>query len=146
MKILAKIILIVFIATFSTGCASILSGRSQTITLNTNPPGARCELIREGRVVGTVENTPGAITLDKTKHDMDVVCSKDGFTESKAYAESGTEGATFGNIILGGVVGWAVDSASGADNKYPDVVIVNLVPVTDLPNPEAESPKKKDKK
>ena len=114
---------------FSTGCASILSGTSQTITLNSNPPGARCELVREGRIIGTVENTPGAVTVRKTKHDIDVVCKKQGFTEAKEFAESGTDGSVFGNIILSGVVGWAVDSAAGADNKYPEVFTVNMTPI-----------------
>lgn len=126
MKTFAKKTALLMITLYLTGCATILSGRNQTVTLRTNPPGARCELVREGRVIGTVENTPGAVHLEKTKHDIDVVCKKDGFSESRAYAESGTEGATFGNIILGGVVGWAVDSASGSDNKYPEVVTVNL--------------------
>jgi hypothetical protein len=129
MGIIVRLFSLLIVISLSTGCASILSGNSQTITLSTNPPGARCEVVREGRIIGTVENTPGAITIDKTKHDMDITCKKDGFTDAKGFAESGTEGATFGNILLGGGIGWAIDSAAGADNKYPDVVTVNLVPV-----------------
>jgi hypothetical protein len=125
---------LVALVVMCTGCSSILAGTSQTITINTNPPGARCELTREGRIIGTVENTPGAVTLKKTKHDIDVVCKKEGFTDTKEFAESGTEGATFGNILLGGAIGWAIDSAAGADNKYPEVVTVNLVPASGVPN------------
>lgn len=125
-----RIIVMAAVACGSTGCATILAGKSQTVTVATNPPGARCELIREGRVIGTVENTPGAVTLMKTKHDIDVICRKDGFTDGKGFGESGTEGATFGNIILGGLIGWGVDSAVGADNKYPEVMTVNLVPAS----------------
>jgi hypothetical protein len=121
-------LVLVVIFTLS-GCASILSGTTQTITLNTNPPGARCELVREGRVVGVVENTPGAVTLKKTKHDMDVVCKKAGYADSKEFAKSGTAGATFGNIILGGGIGWAIDSAAGADNFYPEVITLTLLPL-----------------
>jgi hypothetical protein len=117
----------------STGCATILAGKSQTVTVNTNPPGARCELFREGRVIGTVDNTPGAVTLLKTKHDIDVLCRKDGFTDSKGFADSGIEGATFGNILLGGLIGWGIDSAVGADNKYPEVLNVNLVAMNSEP-------------
>lgn len=40
-------------------------------------------------------------------------------------------GATFGNIVLGGGIGWAIDSASGADNKYTSPVNITLVPVKD---------------
>jgi len=36
----------------------------------------------------------------------------------------------FGNIVLGGGIGWAIDSASGADNKYDGVVNVTLVPAS----------------
>jgi hypothetical protein len=123
-----RLFIVSFVVCSATGCATILAGSSQTVTVATNPPGARCELLREGRVIGTVENTPGAITLKKTKHDIDVVCRKDGFTDAKGFGESGTEGATFGNIVLGGLIGWGVDSAVGADNKYPEVMTVNLVP------------------
>ena len=125
-----RFMVMAIVACGSTGCATILAGKSQTVTVATNPSGARCELIREGRVIGTVENTPGAVTLMKTKHDIDVICRKDGFTDGKGFGESGTEGATFGNIILGGLIGWGVDSAVGADNKYPEVMTVNLVPAS----------------
>jgi hypothetical protein len=128
-----RIAIFAFIAIETTGCATILAGRSQTVTVTTAPSGARCELIREGRVIGSVDNTPGAVTLEKTKHDIDVVCRKDGFTDSKGFADSGIEGATFGNIILGGLIGWGIDSAVGADNKYPEVFNVNLVPA--IPEP-----------
>jgi len=32
------------------------------------------------------------------------------------------------NIILGGGIGWAIDSASGADNKYESPITITLVP------------------
>lgn len=132
-----RIVILMLIAVIPTGCATILAGKTQTVALNTNPPGARCELIREGRVIGTVESTPGAVMLHKTKHDIDVECRKDGHINSKGFAESGTEGATYGNIILGGLIGWGIDSAVGADNKYPEVITVNLVPLVSSPSPVA---------
>ena len=97
------------------------------MTIDSNPSGARCELVRQGRVVGSVDSTPGAVMLEKTKHDIDVVCRKGGYAESKAFADSGSDSAVFGNIILGGPIGWGIDSIVGADNRYPDVVTVNLV-------------------
>ena len=48
----------VTVALALTGCASIISGTSQTITINSNPPGAQCNLLREGLVIGSV-TTPG---------------------------------------------------------------------------------------
>lgn len=138
-KTICKAIILLTLISVSTGCATILSGRSQTITLNSNPPGARCELVREGRIIGTVEKTPGAVTLDKTKHDIDVLCKKDGYVDAKEFANSGLEGSVFGNILLGGGIGWAIDSAAGTDNHYPDVVTVNLVPVELPPSPSKKA-------
>jgi hypothetical protein len=76
--------------------------------------------------VGVVPETPGEVRVRKAKHDIDVSCTKSGFVESKYYAESGTEGYTLGNLILGGPIAWGVDSIIGADNKYPSRVTVNL--------------------
>lgn len=114
------------------GCSTIIEGSSQTITLNSNPSGARCTLERNGLAIGNVE-TPGGIVVEKTKDNITVVCSKDGYQTSTHILKSGVAGATFGNIILGGGIGWAIDSASGSDNKYDDVVNVTLTPMVDVP-------------
>jgi hypothetical protein len=110
------------------GCASIIEGTSQTITLNTNPPGADCALMREGLVIGRVTPTPGSVVVQKTKHDITIACTKEGYQEATYLNHSGAAGATFGNIVLGGGIGWAIDSASGADNKYDSPVNITLVP------------------
>lgn len=124
---------------FLGGCATILSGRTQNISVDTNPSGARCEFQREGRVVAVVEKTPGAVMINKTKHDMKVVCTRQGYADSAANAHSGNEGYTLGNILLSGGIGWGFDSAVGADNKYPEQITVNLTAPVDYAN--AKSPK-----
>jgi uncharacterized protein YceK len=122
-----KIALIIACIAMS-GCASIISGTDQTISVNTVPPGASCKLLREGTVIGEVSNTPGGVVVEKTKHDITVECAKEGYLPATATLDSGIEGSTFGNIVLGGVIGWGIDSASGADNEYPEHVDVTLVP------------------
>jgi hypothetical protein len=113
----------------TTACSSILSGTTQEIAINTNPPAARCKLEREGTVIGEVSNTPSGVTVRKTKHDITIYCDKDGYQTATYKNKSGVEAATFGNIILGGGIGWAIDSAAGADNKYDSPVNITLVPV-----------------
>ncbi|MCS6893277.1 MAG: hypothetical protein NZO16_01710 [Deltaproteobacteria bacterium] len=112
------------------GCATIISGKSQTITINSNPQGARCEVMRGGRIIAVVDKTPGAIYIEKTKEDLNILCKKEGYEDSQGFAESGTDTALFGNLIIGGLVGAGVDWASGAHNKYPEYITVNLVPKT----------------
>src|SRR5215469_15253833 len=111
------------------GCASVIEGTSQVITVNTNPAGATCTLNRtpEG-VIGEINHTPAGLTVRKTKYDITVKCNKAGYQEATYLNRSGAAGATFGNIVAGGGIGWAVDSASGSDNKYDSSVNLTLVP------------------
>lgn len=119
-------------------CASILSGTEQTIAITSTPVGADCDLSRAVNSDGApvqfarVAPTPGVVTVDRTKHDIIVRCALPGYETGSAVLESGTEGYALGNTIAGGVIGWGVDSAFGADNKYPTQVNVPLpaAPVT----------------
>ncbi len=111
------------------GCASIIEGRSQELLVNTNPSGATCVLERSGAPIGTVSPTPSSILIQKTKYDIIIKCNLDGYQEATYFNKSGAAGATFGNIVLGGGIGWAIDSASGSDNKYDSPVNLTLVPV-----------------
>jgi len=112
-----KFVLLAAIAALA-GCSSIIEGTSQELIVNTTPEGANCELQRENQVIGRVNPTPGGITVKKTKHDITVVCTKKGYEKATFFNKSDVAGATVGNIILGGGIGWAIDSANGADNKY----------------------------
>jgi hypothetical protein len=111
-------------------CSSIVEGTSQEIATATSPEGANCAIEREGLTIARVNPTPGAASVQKTKHDITIKCTKESFHESVYFNKSDVAGATFGNIILGGGVGWIIDSASGADNKYTSPVNITLVPLT----------------
>lgn len=129
------------VASCAGGCSSVVEGTSQQILVNTNPPGANCQFVREGNVIASVPQTPGGVTIKKTKHDITVKCGKDGYQEATYLNHSGAAGATFGNIILGGGIGWAIDSASGADNKYDGTVNMTLVPASAPATPPAPAAK-----
>ena len=123
------------------GCASIIEGTSQQIFVNTNPPGAACNFIREDRRIARVSLTPQAVTIKKNKHDIVIECELAGFHKSTYHNKSDVAGATFGNIVLSGGIGWAVDSAAGADNKYTSPVNLTLVPLNQAaPAPEYSNP------
>ncbi|MEP0709518.1 MAG: hypothetical protein ABJL17_16450 [Parvibaculum sp.] len=123
-KIAAAFSLIVSLS----ACSSIIEGTSQEITVNTNPDGADCSLVREGVSIARINPTPGAATIKKTKYDISIECTKAGYSKATFLNHSDVAGATVGNVILGGGVGWAIDSASGADNKYETPVNITLVP------------------
>jgi hypothetical protein len=108
-------------------CSAIAKGDHQVVTFDTEPPGAECTLTRAGVVVASFR-TPTALRLERTRSEMALVCRKKDFTDAAAVLKSGVSATTFGNILAGGVVGWAVDSASGADNEYPETTRLTLTP------------------
>ena len=121
-----RVILLGLAAIALAGCSTIVEGRSQRLSVNTNPSGASCDLTRHGEKLGTINPTPGSITVEKTKYDIMVECAKDGYQPASYVNHSDVDAATVGNIILGGGIGWAIDSATGSDNKYQPTVNINL--------------------
>ena len=109
-------------------CATIVNGSSQTVTLSTTPPGATCTVDRMGARIGAVAQTPGSLRLDKSKNDLTVTCSKPGFQTATVTKPPSFGGATFGNIIAGGVIGVVVDAASGANYEYPGDIRLDMAP------------------
>ena len=80
----------------------------------------------ESARIGAIAQTPGSVRLDKSKNDLSVTCSKPGFQTATVTKAPSFGGATFGNIITGGVVGVVVDAASGANYEYPGDIRLDL--------------------
>ncbi|HEY7841761.1 MAG TPA: hypothetical protein VIC61_09350 [Gammaproteobacteria bacterium] len=110
------------------GCATVTTGTTQAITVETTPPGATCKLMREGQLIAAVNPTPGSATIGKDKDEIEINCEKDGFLPTSQSLTSTFQGATLGNILLGGIIGVFIDAGSGAANKYPTSLMITLVP------------------
>jgi len=105
-----------------TGCASIVTGQDQVVSVSTpNCSGAQCTLVNpEGTYF---VKTPGTVTVDKEYGDLSVSCEKAGYDPFIMSVSSSTKGMAFGNILLGGIIGAGVDVATGAAYDYPDHII-----------------------
>lgn len=112
----------------SSGCATIVKGSSQTLTVDTKPPGASCVFNRDGETIGVVHPTPGSLVVQKSSKAISVACTKDKFQESDATLSADFQPMTLGNIILGGVIGIIVDAASGAVAEYQPNLTLTLIP------------------
>lgn len=110
-------------------CATVLEGTSQDIAVDTDPQGANCTFTRgaEG-TIGTVAQTPGKLTVQRRKEAMQVTCTRDGHEAATEVVASAFSGATIGNVLLGGLIGIAVDASSGANNRYPERLTVVMTP------------------
>lgn len=111
-----------------TSCASITEGRTQNLTVETTPDGAHCDLFRDSEKPGVINPTPGTLLINKSKHDIELLCQKEGYLDEKLTIVSETEGMTFGNALLGGVIGIAIDSSTGAANQYAGMVELDFIP------------------
>jgi hypothetical protein len=113
-----------------TGCATVMNGTSQPVAFKSDPDGAVIKL-----ATGQTCTTPCQYELKRGKDSM-VTFSKEGYQPAKVYIQSRTGGATFGNIIAGGVIGGVVDGSNGASNHlYPSPVYVRLVAVGSTEEP-----------
>jgi len=117
-------------------CASIVAGTDQEIMVASDPSDADCKLYQGDKLVGQVK-TPGPVTVSRRKEDLRIVCAKEEYYETTFVNDSGAQGTTAGNLGfaigtlgIGALIGWGVDSATGADNEYSDSVIVHLSPLS----------------
>ena len=122
-------IAVLFCVSSLSGCASVMKGSSQSIAITTPPvSGANCVLSsKEGNWTVT---TPGAVTVQKSKEDILVRCTKYAYQDAAATIPSDFQGWTLGNLLIGGVVCLGVDAATGAINEYPHAFQVPMTPGT----------------
>lgn len=112
-----------------TGCASIVNGNTQVVSVETRlrgeqVPGAQCELENpKGKFFVT---TPGTLSISRAYDDLSIRCNKAGYTSGVALIKSSTKAMAFGNVIFGGVIGAAVDMKTGAAYDYPAVITVEM--------------------
>lgn len=108
MKTRLGILAVLTVATFGSGCATIFKGKSETVTINSNPSGAA--VVINGHPVG---NTPTQMKLDSNEtHNIEI--KKVGF-ESSHFVISNSVGVGWVILdVLGGLVPVVIDAATGS--------------------------------
>jgi hypothetical protein len=124
------------------GCASIVSGTNQPITVETRTQGnllsgATCKLVNDKGV--WYVTTPGSVLVHRSLADLKLSCEKDGSSPGLASIKSNTKAMAFGNAVFGGLIGVGVDVASGAAFDYPDLIQVEMVSTTAGTSPASAS-------
>jgi hypothetical protein len=150
------------------GCATILDGSTQEMSFQTNPENVAVSLIRsvpdpnasadwtklsghdrsriamrdETRILG---KTPFTLQLDRAEGQR-IVFSKEGYKPLTMKLTTGTNGAIWGNILLGGIPASTTDGMSGAIYEYvPSQYFVTLIPETATPIERATSTNSREK-
>ena len=85
-------------AVLSTGCASIINGRTQRVAVGSEPPGARVSV--GDRVLGV---TPTRVELDRSDGDLVLRFEKDCYRDTVLPVPRRTSNWVAGNVLLAGV-------------------------------------------
>ena len=112
------------------GCASLTTSNENQVRVETvDETGAavadaNCAILRGS--VRSEFKTPAVIALAKGSQQVMIDCTKAGMPEGKAVLISRVGAATFGNILAGGLIGIAVDQATGKAYNYPDWIKIAM--------------------
>jgi hypothetical protein len=106
-QIASSILTAVLFSVILWGCATIMHGTSQNIGFSSNPTGAKVTV--DGASVGV---TPMFAKLSR-KDEHIVKLELEGYEPAELTLTKGTSGWVWGNIVIGGLIGLAVDAISG---------------------------------
>ena len=129
------------------GCASVVNGGNmQAITvvaLDDSDPidGADCVLENSGGRWSV--KTPGMTKVNRTNVSLTINCNKEGYQPGTQVSSPRVSGALYGNLLVGGLIGVAVDMTTGAGFEYDRTVQVKMTKVKDspvVPSPSAPTP------
>lgn len=117
-------------------CATVTKGTDDTVRFESTPPGANVAFKEvSGRINQTGCTTPCTLELNR-KYTYSVEFEKEGYQTYVQLLEpklsgDGTAGMA-GNLLLGGVIGAAVDASTGAMNDLkPNPMVAALVPLSE---------------
>lgn len=107
MKRMFILLLVVVLALAIGGCASIISGTRKGVIVSTEPSNA------EVNIDGVLGKSPVSMEI-KRYGDHVAKATLEGYNECHYKFEKGFNGWFLGNILLGGLIGMAIDGISGA--------------------------------
>ncbi len=108
----------------SSGCATIVNGKTQEISISTVPPGATVTIDGTQTLI-----TPAKVELRRNK-DYVLTFTKDGYQTQVIPITGVLSGWLIGNLVFGGLIGGGVDAATGAGfTLTPEAVAIVLQPL-----------------
>jgi len=120
---------------FIAGCALILNGSEQAITIDSSPPGARVRVDPGNKIL----TTPGSVLVSR-KYPATVVVEKDGYEPTSVTFTRRKSLSLWRNLVwihpIGWIIGISVDVGKGACyDLEPSQVHVDLKPLQTAPAP-----------
>ena|SRR5207244_2236622 len=115
---------LLLVMTIASGCATLVSGTTDVVRIDSIPSDANVTLD------GETYRTPVTLTLSRLRPHY-VTLQKDGYLAARRVISRVGNRATEGNLVVGGVLGILADQSSGAAFQlHPTELHVDLVPTT----------------
>jgi hypothetical protein len=106
-----------------TGCASVTHGTTQTIKIETLTPGgqvvdgAECKVANDkGEAIAL---SGQSVPVRRSGGNLSIHCTQGGQAPAGGQAVSRVNGGMVGNILIGGLIGVAIDATNGSGFNYP---------------------------
>ena len=109
------------------GCATILGGgSSQGVSIQSSTPGTHFVIRSSSGIQIASADAPQSVTLPR-KNEYQIDFTAQGFQPQTIALTKGTNGWIWGNLVVGWIVGFIVDFASGSAYKLePSVVNISM--------------------
>jgi hypothetical protein len=105
------------------GCASVLNDSTHPLKIETRTAsgetvtGADCKLTND---YGDLNIKSGeSVNVHRSSNDLHITCQHPSNPDAKARTISRVNSAMFGNILIGGLIGAAIDHTNGRAYTYP---------------------------
>ncbi len=130
MNVNFKLIFIILLV-FSSGCATIMSGSNQNISVkiidsNSNNilEGVSCVAINEIGDSYVINGNPGFVKVPVGKGALIINCKKNGYKQLNAQVGNNFNKTSLANVIFW--PGMLVDLGTGAYQKYPSHYVISM--------------------
>ncbi|MGJ7528391.1 hypothetical protein [Variovorax sp. GB1P17] len=106
-----------------TGCASVTHGTTQNVKIETMTAegkvvnGAKCLITNDRN--DAVMRSGDSVPVRRSSANLSIECSQPGFAPANGQAVSRANVGMAGNILIGGLIGAAVDAGTAAGYNYP---------------------------
>jgi hypothetical protein len=106
-----------------TGCASVTQGTSQSVKIDTltasgqKVDGAECRVSNDKSE--TLALSGQSVSVRRSGVNLGIECTQPGYPPASGQAISRVNAGMVGNIILGGMIGVAIDASNGSGFNYP---------------------------
>ncbi len=128
------ICLLLISAVSLTGCASIFNANPSLLSIMTNPEDAKVTITGMQNMEKITKRTPCSVYLNKGS-DYTVRIELAGYQSEEIPIRRNVTGWFWGNILLGGIIGMAIDYGTGNMWAHtPTAVNFDLSKVSSLPD------------